>query len=506
MSSLDHAATSGLLDSLSSLLPDGLLVVDRGFSIVIWNAAMETMSGLRGADLIGKQLFAVFPFLSETGEERMIREALAGRAAASKDRPFRFESTRRSGYFDAHYKPWTGTSGEVLGVVAVIRDITEAKAASLRIGETELRFKSMADVAPVLLWMSGLDGLCTFFNQTWLDFTGRTMEEEWGVGWAEGVHFEDFQRCMDTYAKAFNERAIFEVEYRLRRHDGVYRWILDRGRPRYLPDGTFAGFIGSCVDITELKQLESDLRRAVRGRDEFLSIASHELRTPIAALRLYLENLCRTVEKGGDLDELQSRIDRYARGALDKTAYLTTMVNTLLDVSILSEGPLRVERESFDLAPAIRAVVDRLAEAARDARCDLRVSVDQDLTGTWDRMRVEQVLTNLISNALKYGAGQPVEIAASRGADGVRIAIKDHGIGIKAEDQPFVFERFSRFVSARNYGGFGLGLWISREIVVAHGGRITLESTSGGGTTFIVDLPAAREQCSGGPALASRGA
>ena len=96
----------------------------------------------------------------------------------------------------------------------------------------------MADASPVLLWMSGTDGLCTFFNQTWLDFTGRTLEEEWGVGWAEGVHFEDFQRCMDTYMDAFNERRVFEMEYRLRRADGEYRWILDRGTPRYTPDGT----------------------------------------------------------------------------------------------------------------------------------------------------------------------------------------------------------------------------------------------------------------------------
>lgn len=505
MSSTDQCSTA-LLESVAALLPDGLLVVDRNLSIVVWNAAMERTSGIRSCDLVGKQVFAVFPFLVETGEDQVLRDVLEGRSASSRDRPFRFESTRKSGFYDAHYAPWRGPNGEILGCISVMRDITEAKAASLQIRETELRFKSMADVAPVLLWMSGLDGLCTFFNQTWLDFTGRSMEEEWGVGWAEGVHFEDFQRCMDTYAKAFNERAIFEMEYRLRRHDGAYRWILDRGRPRYLPDGTFTGFIGSCVDITELKQLESDLRRALRGRDEFLAIASHELRTPIAALRLHLENLCRTIEKTSELrDELRGRLDRHGRGALEKSNYLTTMVNTLLDVSLLSDGGLRIEREPFDLAGVVRSVVERFGDAAADAACDLRLSIEHELVGKWDRMRVEQVVTNLLSNALKYGAGQPVDVAASRSSEGVRLVVTDHGIGIKAEDQAHVFDRFSRFVSARNYGGFGLGLWISREIVVAHGGRIELQSTPGAGASFTVVLPAVRERRSDRPALTHQG-
>jgi len=158
-----------------------------------------------------------------------------------------------------------------------------------QIRETESRFRIMADAAPVLLWMSRTDGLCTFFNQTWLNFTGRSQEEEWGIGWAEGIHFEDFQRCIDTYVDAFNRREVFEMEYRLRRHDGEFRWLLDRGTPRYTPDGTFAGYIGSCADITERKQLEVDLRKAVKVRDEFLSIASHELRTPLTSLKLRTE-------------------------------------------------------------------------------------------------------------------------------------------------------------------------------------------------------------------------
>ena len=118
----------------------------------------------------------------------------------------------------------------------------------------------MADAAPVLLWEAGPDKLCNYFNKTWLDFTGRTLEQEMGNGWAEGVHPDDIARCLETYVGSVDARRKFEMEYRLRGHDGEYRWILDRGVPRQNADGTFAGYIGSCIDITERKQMEATLR------------------------------------------------------------------------------------------------------------------------------------------------------------------------------------------------------------------------------------------------------
>ncbi|MBC8077794.1 MAG: response regulator, partial [Chloroflexales bacterium] len=126
--------------------------------------------------------------------------------------------------------------------------------------ESEERFRAMADSAPVLLWMAGTDGLCTFFNQAWLGFTGRSIEQEVGEGWAEGVHPDDYRRCMDTYRMAFNARQSFEMEYRLQRHDGAFRWLVDVGTPRLAPDGSFVGYIGSCIDITERKRIEDEQR------------------------------------------------------------------------------------------------------------------------------------------------------------------------------------------------------------------------------------------------------
>jgi diguanylate cyclase (GGDEF)-like protein/PAS domain S-box-containing protein len=163
-------------------------------------------------------------------------------------------------YYDAAGNPgWVSTSkwplfdaeGNVIGLFGISRDITESKQAIDALRESESRFRTLANSAPVLIWMSGLDKLCNWFNKVWLEFTGRSLEQELGNGWTEGVHLEDFQRCLDTYVTAFDARQEFVMEYRLRRHDGEYRWLTDHGTPRFDEQGIFLGYIGSCVDVTE---------------------------------------------------------------------------------------------------------------------------------------------------------------------------------------------------------------------------------------------------------------
>lgn len=236
------------------------------------------------------------------------------------------------------------------------------------------------------------------------------------------------------------------------------------------------------------RHAREEAERAVRVREEFLSVAGHELKTPLAALQLQVEGLRRQVEKNAFAAAPDRLVERIAR-AESLVRRLEVLISNLLDVSRISSGRLAVELEVVDLSALLTEVLERFDEPLRRAGCTLQVDVREPIVGRWDRARLDQVLTNLIGNAVKYGAGKPVEIVVERAPGMARIAVRDHGIGIHRDDVGRIFGRFERAVSVRHYGGLGLGLWISQQIVMALGGRIELESEPGAGSTFTVNLP-----------------
>jgi len=480
-------ASLSLLTQLADHSGDALLAFDGDLRCIYANRAARRLAGFGDAADAGPRRW-----LGASAEETFtfipmapLRQALAGQPATSRGAAVPGADGGEARFFDGQYFPLHGALGERLGVAAVIRDVTSHQRVAQAMGEIENRFRNMADASPVLLWMAGTDGLCTFFNQTWLTFTGRSVEEEWGVGWAENVHFEDFAHCMNTYVEAFNARSVFEMEYRLRRHDGEYRWILDRGTPRYTPTGVFAGYIGSCIDITERRHLEQELRGAVQERDEFLSIASHELGTPITALRLLVETLIRALRRKVDERQTAEMV-----GAIeDQILRLSRLVETLLDVSRIAEGRLTLAPEPVDLSALVHRVVTRMTQVAVDAGCPVTFEALGSVHGVWDRVRTEQVITNLLSNAFKYGAGKPVDVVVSGDDSAGRVRVIDRGIGIPLHKQEVIFERYERAAPKNHYGGFGLGLWITRRTLQEMGGTIRVESEEGAGALFEVELP-----------------
>ncbi|QRK07690.1 AAA family ATPase [Archangium violaceum] len=236
-----------------------------------------------------------------------------------------------------------------------------------------------------------------------------------------------------------------------------------------------------CIDNAWLYR---DSQEAIRLRDDFLSVASHELNTPITSLRLSVQGLLRRAST-----ELPENAQRALRHTEQQTRRLAELVTELLDVSRIRAGSLYLRLEQVELTEVLHHVIERFGESLNRANCPLSLQAREPVTGRWDRLRLEQVVGNLLSNAIKFAPGRPIELELLREGDTARLVVKDHGIGIAPERLPHVFGRFERAVSPEKYGGLGLGLYIVREIVTALGGSIRVESEPGVGTTFTVELP-----------------
>jgi signal transduction histidine kinase len=239
----------------------------------------------------------------------------------------------------------------------------------------------------------------------------------------------------------------------------------------------------------ENARLYAQAQAAVRLRDEFLSVASHELKTPLTPLQMRLQALRREAEAGGAPHLPCERVARTMVSLEQQVRRLAALVDDLLDVARLSGDRMRLDFEDVDLAEVAREVVARFAQQSAKAGCRVEVVAEEAVSGWWDRQRLEQVVTNLLSNALKYGAGRPVKVRVEAGPEQAVLVVQDAGIGIAPEHLTRIFERFERAVSGRHYGGLGLGLYITRQVVEALGGSISVESQMGEGSTFRVELP-----------------
>jgi PAS domain S-box-containing protein len=496
-------------------------------------------------------------------------------------------------------------------LVGTVLDITEEKSRELKLKESVELFQTMADNVPAMIWMSGTDKFEDYFNKTWLEFTGRTSEQESNEGWLETVHPDDVKRCIDTYNASFKKQKGFYSEYRLRRYDGVYRWVSDNSAPRFSPDGEFLGFISACIDIDDQKRfrekiqesellfktisnaspaalwmtnefeenvfvsdtwlkwtgknfndvilhgwvesaLEEDqksitadfrecfsqrksfkkefrfthhdgeikwgltegypfydysgafsgfagsitditeLKKLEQRKDDFIKMASHELKTPITSINGYVQLLLNIYNEA---DEQRLQLSKQTvKSSLNTIAKqvvkLTRLISELLDLSRIESGKLELDKTAFDL----RSMIEETVQDIRQTASKHAIILHNDFEGkiVADKDRIGQALLNLLTNAIKYSPNADlIEVFVENGNRSAIIKVKDYGIGIDKKDQQKIFERFYRVEgkSEQTFPGFGIGLFIASEIIQRHNGSIRVESEKGKGSVFTVTLP-----------------
>ncbi len=237
------------------------------------------------------------------------------------------------------------------------------------------------------------------------------------------------------------------------------------------------------------KQENIFLKEALNIRDEFISMAAHELKTPLTPLTLQMQIFSKMYDDKSIESVPFDTLQRLTRTSLSQVERLNRIVTELLDVSSLRSGHLQIKTAPMDLNLVIEEVLASFHTDIRKSGCQITLNFNPNLVGVWDRFRIEQVVVNLLTNAMKYGAGKPIEIRTYRNDDKACFSIRDNGIGIAEEDQKRIFERFERAVSSKNYGGLGLGLYIACRVVRLHQGEIKVQSRLNEGAQFIVDLP-----------------
>jgi len=354
---------------------------------------------------------------------------------------------------------------------------------------TPAEYRLLVQHSPVMIWRSGLAAKCDYFNKTWLAFTGRTIEEEMGDGWAQGVHHDDLDRCVSHYLDHFQRREPFEMEYRLRRHDGVYRWIFDRGVPFTDDSGNFAGFIGSCVDVDERRRAQDaeqqrSQQQLALARDFekwILAIVSHDIRDPLGTILFAARRL-------QDITHADSTEKKHAEMVERGAHRIQHIVGDLLDLAREREGEgIPIEPKPTDLRAMCRQILDEVEAKGRDRTITFECDVDG--VGAWDEHRILQAISNLTSNAVQHGTpGSPVRLRVTGNEQQLVVEVHNRGT-IPSAILPQIFEPFR---SGRHYasrgGGLGLGLFIARAIARAHGGGLEVDS-SNGETTFRLVLP-----------------
>ncbi|WP_408095499.1 ATP-binding protein [Peredibacter sp. HCB2-198] len=502
--SLEHKKVAeealAILDQAIQKSPIGFALIDKQYRYIRVNAAFAQINGQPADWHLGRTLREMIPYISDVVEVMVNRVFETGQSLMNIPYQGNGNNTGKnlSGLV-SYYPVKHPITEEIFGVAISYQDLTEHHRTQDLLKENEARLAFAQEAGRIgafewdmttnkILWTSELECIYGLNSGEF----GGTFES-----WMERIHAEDVQNFHENIVRVLIGESELNLQFRIvtKLHD--VRWLLARGRMMRDSQGRGVKFIGINIDITDQKMTEQKLRvteanllHALSVRDEFMAIASHELKTPLTSLKLQIELYQRGVLKG-DLsiyspEKINLLLQRNSR-QIDR---LTRLVDDMLDISRIRTGKLTLKKEDCDLSEMLKDILNRTKEQFRvSGSGEPIVENVSEARGEWDPLRIDQVLTNIITNAIRYGQGKPITIKVKNYEESVRISVKDQGLGIAKSDQEKIFQRYERGLIAREVSGLGLGLFICQQIVEAHGGSIWVESEVNQGATFFVDLP-----------------
>jgi len=412
----------------------------------------------------------LYPHAIQTGEETVLEHRFR-----RHDGVYRWHHTR--------FIPHRNEKGDIVVWVGTSTDIHEQKLARQALQASEAHFKALTFYNSLPIWQMNARGELIFVNDAWRAWSGIEMEQAMAGDPVKRIHPDDRERVTREFQHLFSQKLPMQLKLRYRNAEkDEFRWILDNAHPVFNPD--FDGYIGTMTDIHEQEQARLTVQQLMKKKDDFLAIASHELKTPITSMKASLQVLDKIISGKYSLEKSGSFISM-ANKQVDK---LMAIVADLLDVSKIQSGKMLLNKTSYDFNESLRECITETM--LREPLHEILINESEPVVITADKLRIEQVIINLLSNAIKYSPpGSPIRVKIEKSGTELKCSVTDLGIGIAAEQQPFLFDRFYRVDdSSATFPGLGLGLYISSEIIKKHGGKIGLYSEAGKGSTFWFTL------------------
>ncbi|MBW8734900.1 MAG: PAS domain-containing protein, partial [Asticcacaulis sp.] len=476
-------ASEDYLSRLVESIGNRMAVLDTEWRYRFMNAgarAAAEADGQNPDDMLGEVVWDVYPGLLGTPFEENLRAAMYDRVASA------FEVEQAGRWLMMNVFPVAGD-----GITLYGQDITAQKALETALRDSEMRWRTLTDAMPQIVWIARAEtGEYTYVNDRCVRYTGAPAEAFLGAGWEHFIHPDDREHAREEWRLSFERSEVFDVEFRMRRFDGQFRWFKVRGVPMPDADGRYRLWYGTCTDIQDMMEARFQAESADRAKSEFLANISHEIRTPLNAIVGLTSLLLRF-----NADAPTQR--KYFTTMKDSASSLTALIGDVLDYARMDFGQLELQQEEFRVVALLGEVI-RIAGVKADEKglqTALHTDIDPGLTLIGDALRIRQILLNLTANAVKFTPAGRVDVVAvaSPAEDGrldLAVTVKDTGIGIAADKLDCIFETFTQADSSitRRFGGTGLGLAISRRLTEGMGGTLSVTSAEGAGSAFTLRL------------------